>query len=500
MTLSVNRIVNVSVTLSPKAAQRRGFGVLCILGDSDILTAIEGYRSYSDADSVAADFGTDAPETLAAQAYYSQSPQPSDLLIARWFNKASAGCLYGGNPDQTFSNLQVSDGSLKIAIDGQDQTLTAIDTTGAESLKDIADILTTKLTDKATVAVSSGRFVITSKTTGASSKVGFATTAGSGTDLSSLLGLTEGKGAKTSDGLASQETIHEALSRLLSKYGRVFYGFITATTAKVSDDDIFQIAQTIESAKDSHIYAITLTDSSLMDTAYTAESNDIASKLMRGQYTRTISFYSDYVPDDSAYRLNPYLNASALGRMFTVNFEGYRTMITLKFKQAPSLQPSNLDETQATNLEARNINVYTIYDNDTYIIEQGVMASGMYADERHGADWLQNAVQTDVYNVLYQNNKIDQTDDGIGRLIAAIAKTMRKAVQNGMLAPGVWNASGFGSLKEGDTLEDGFYIYADSVNNQNQADREARKSPPIQVAAKLAGAIHSVDVSITLNR
>ena len=128
------------------------------------------------------------------------------------------------------------------------------------------------------------------------------------------------------------------------------------------------------------------------------------------------------------------------------------------------------------------------------------MASGMYADERHGADWLQNAVQTDVYNVLYQNNKIDQTDDGIGRLIAAIAKTMRKAVQNGMVAPGVWNASGFGSLNEGDTLEDGFYIYADSVNNQNQADREARKSPPIQVAAKLAGAIHSVDVSITLNR
>lgn len=80
--------------------------------------------------------------------------------------------------------------------------------------------------------------------------------------------------------------------------------------------------------------------------------------------------------------------------MFTVNFNGSKTTLTLKFKQAPSLQPSDLDTSEVTNLEARNINVYATYKNGTYIIEPGVMASGMHCDERHGLDWLQNALQT----------------------------------------------------------------------------------------------------------
>jgi hypothetical protein len=55
-------------------------------------------------------------------------------------------------------------------------------------------------------------------------------------------------------------------------------------------------------------------------------------------------------------------------------------------------------------------------------------------------------------------------------------------------------------LKQGDFLAKGFYVYAPSVNLQSQADRAARKSVPIQVAFKLAGAVHTVDISITIQR
>ncbi|HIH4124351.1 TPA: DUF3383 family protein, partial [Klebsiella pneumoniae] len=44
------------------------------------------------------------------------------------------------------------------------------------------------------------------------------------------------------------------------------------------------------------------------------------------------------------------------------------------------------------------------------------------------------------------------------------------------------------------------YVYADSVDNQAQSDREARKSPVIQAAIKLAGAIHYADVQINVVR
>lgn len=387
MSLSVNNIVNVQLAFSPKAAQARGFGVLCILGDTqDVITAGEGYRTYTSADDVSADFGAEAPETLAAMSYFSQSPKPATCIIAEPWDSES------------------------------------------------------------------------------------------------------GK-------------ISERVSKLLADYGRNFYGLITATTAAVTDDEVLSIAQLIEAVNDSHIYGVTITDvDAIAGSVYTDDTNDLPSKLKRGQFSRTIVFATKYDADDTAYRLNKYLAASALGRMFSVNFLGSMTTLTLKFKQAPSLQPTNFNQSQAANLTSRNVNFYAIMDNDTYIIEEGVMASGMWADERHGGDWLQNQVQTEVYNELYQSKKIPQTDDGVARLQARIANVLDQAVRNGFVAPGVWRADGFGDLETDAYLEKGYYIYADSVNNQLQSEREKRVAPAIQCAIKLAGAIHSVDIVINVNR
>ena len=71
---------------------------------------------------------------------------------------------------------------------------------------------------------------------------------------------------------------------------------------------------------------------------------------------------------------------------------------------------------------------------------------------------------------------------------------------NGLVAPGVWNGSPIGSLQTGDTLSTGYYVYIQPMDEQAQSDREARKAPPIQIAVKLRGAIHFVDVAITVNR
>ncbi len=69
-----------------------------------------------------------------------------------------------------------------------------------------------------------------------------------------------------------------------------------------------------------------------------------------------------------------------------------------------------------------------------------------------------------------------------------------------MLAPGVWNGDPFGTLQSGNYLQEGFYVWADSVDNQSTSDKDNRVAPPIQVALKLAGAIHSVDILVNFNR
>jgi hypothetical protein len=88
--LSVNDVVNVSVTLSPTATTTRNFGAFLIIGASVGLASTENLRVYSTLTGVGNDFATSTPEYLAAQAFYSQSPQPSTLYIGRWnFDTAS---------------------------------------------------------------------------------------------------------------------------------------------------------------------------------------------------------------------------------------------------------------------------------------------------------------------------------------------------------------------------------------------------------------------------
>ena len=92
-----------------------------------------------------------------------------------------------------------------------------------------------------------------------------------------------------------------------------------------------------------------------------------------------------------------------------------------------------------------------------------------------------------------------QTDAGNQLIASVIEAACEAAVNNGYLAPGVWNSAGFGALKQGDPLS-GLLRVRPAIATQSQADREARKAVPFQVAAKEAGAIHTVDILVTVNR
>lgn len=268
-----------------------------------------------------------------------------------------------------------------------------------------------------------------------------------------------------------------------------WYGLGVADSADLLDVDVLAVAAAIESARVSRIFAVT-TDAAA--TLSTTSADDLASKLKAAGYARTFTQYSTS---------SKYAALSAFGRAFTVNFNGSNTTITLKFKQEPGVTYETLQINQAAAVDAKNCNVYVYYENDTAILQQGVMANGDFFDERHGLDWLQNYVQTNLYNVLYTSTtKVPQTDAGVTRLLANVEQSMDQGVTNGLIAPGVWNGGPIGQLASGDTLTKGYYVYAQPISAQAQADREARKAPVIQVACKLAGAVHYADVQINVVR
>lgn len=298
-----------------------------------------------------------------------------------------------------------------------------------------------------------------------------------------------GRWAKTlAEGEAgAEETLLQAVNACLQYTN--WYGLAIADSADLVEADVISVAAAIEASSLSRILAVTTADVNVL---VSGNTDNIGYKLKAAGYARTLWQYSSS---------SKYAAISAFGRAFTVNFTGSNTTITLKFKTEPGITYETLTTAQAAAIDAINGNVYVYYANDTAIIQQGVMANGDFFDERHGLDWLQNYVQTNLYNLLYTSTtKIPQTDAGVTRLMTNVEASLDQAVNNGLIAPGVWNGGPIGQIESGDTLTKGYYVYADAVANQAQSDREARKSPVIQAAIKLAGAIHYGDVQINVVR
>src|SRR4051812_36263983 len=245
--LNVSNVVRVDINLAPRAAPLCNFGALLIAGTSGIIDPHERMREYSTLDGVAADFGSDTPEFLAADLFFSQRPTPSILYIGGFYPQGSRAILHGsifaaqaanvmlqkvkmitdgtlkltvdGTERQVseasgklrsaaFSDAQqatlhttllaITDGAFKITIDGTGVTLPVTDlstidpTDVTQALIDAAEALTTGLGNAGEITWDdeAGGFVVTSASTGTTSTVSYASAPTTGTDLSATLKLT----------------------------------------------------------------------------------------------------------------------------------------------------------------------------------------------------------------------------------------------------------------------------------------------------------------------
>lgn len=316
------------------------------------------------------------------------------------------------------------------------------------------------------------------------STVGYATT-GAGTDISAMLKLDSANSQALVTGYDAETPV--ACAAVLANMSAAWYGLMFQASVQPTDDQNIDVSTFIEALDLTRIFGVTITNTNVLSALVTT---DLASRMKAAAFRQSFCQYSS----------NAYAIASFFGRAFSVDFTANNSTITLMFKQEPGVDGEDLSENEALTLKNKRCNVFVDYVNDTTIIQHGVMSGPAYFDEVHGVDWLQNETQTGVYNVLYTSPKVPQTDAGVNRLTNSISNSFSKGVNNGLIAPGIWNGPSFGTLKTGDFLKTGYYIYAQPVALQSQSDRDARKSPPIQAAFKFAGAIQEVDVLVEANR
>lgn len=489
--LPISRLIAVSANLTPAGAAAQSLHTLLILGNSPVIDTTQMLRNYTALTQVAADFGSTAPEYLAAALWFEQVPQPSTLSIGRMVSSPSKGGLVGAfrsAAQQAIAAWQaITNGGFSYTRDGGSPTaVTGLNFSGAANLNAVAALITAGMTGVTCAwdAVNS-HFVFTSGTTGVTSAVGFLT-AGSGTDISGMVGgRTIDSGAYLFTGQAAQTAI-QAVQAFDLAFGRKWYGCVCLPAVNA---DHLAIAAYLEGTNTKHLYGVTTQEGA---TLVTGDTTSIAYQLQQFAYKKTLTQYSSS---------NSAAVVSALARQLTVDYTGQNTVITLAYKTEPGIAPENLNEQQAQALESVNCNYYAAYDNDTAIIFPGKTASGIFIDTVVGTDSMVLDLQIDLWNLAYTTTtKIPQTNGGTHTMVTVCENRLAEYVGDGFLAPGVWNATGFGTLKTGDYLPKGFYVFAPNVDDQPEADRSDRKSVPLQIAAKTAGAVHYITVDMTINQ
>lgn len=478
--IPVSTVVNVTIGVAPTFPTRKGFGTLNIIGPSTVISALERARKYANIQGVAADFSLDSEEYKAANVYFTQKPRPVQLVISRRVASPIGAELRGGaNIATSIPAWQaITTGSTKVSIGGTTQDITGLTFAAVNSLPGVAAVLQAGIRAQGTganftsasVTYKGGRFYLTSGVTGAAATVSYATQAATGLDITQMLQWSQTDNARIAPGYDT-ETLAQALNAAQNA-NQDWYG--AAFTREMRDDEQFlEAAAWIQSR-----VKVMAFDSEDRENLDPSNETSLAYRLDEGGYDRTLGAFNDVS--------GQYAAVSALARAFTVNFNVAESTLTLKFKQLPGITPADIEYDQKAALDKIHMNAY--YDvGGNPMFGEGFTFGGRFFDEIHGIDWLQNAVETNVFGKLYTDlTKTAMTDSGAASLQQQVEKGLDQGVYNGLLTPGY--------LQDGTYLQKGYITEVVKIKDHNQSDKEARQGPPITFTCIGAGAIHGITI------
>jgi len=246
------------------------------------------------------------------------------------------------------------------------------------------------------------------------------------------------------------------------------------------------IAAYIETATPKSTYMHVTSDAEIL--AQTA--GNVMDSLSGSKRRRTMGQYSSDA--DAVAAIQGY----AMGANTGLDNSAY----TLNLKLELGITPENLTSAQVAIIEGYKGNVYVKRGTSFSVFEKGTMYDGTKFDEVLYLDMMENDLQLAVMDLLTSLPKVPQTDGGVAMICNVLSSVCNTYRRIGFLAPGIWTGPQILGLKTGDTLSNGYAVLPDTIANQLKADRDARKSPPIYIPIKLAGAIESAMITVLVNR
>lgn len=259
----------------------------------------------------------------------------------------------------------------------------------------------------------------------------------------------------------------------------------------MTDAQLLEVQEFVEACTPSTMFAFTTGDSKAK-----AADGGIFGTIKSKGYRRIIGQYSTSHKDAICAVIGWAMGAMSAS---TIN-----SAFTLAYKREVGVQAENYMQTFTTN-DLNNIkknygNVYVNRGNYYDVFEEGRVGDGSWFDEIIYLDKFKNDMQLSIMDLLVNANKLPQTEAGMGRIKTAIKEVCDDMNRIGFIKEGVWKGEELMSLEYGQVLPSGYLIQSEPINEQSQAERDARNAPPIYVSLKLAGAIHHVTIQVDVNR
>ena len=174
---------------------------------------------------------------------------------------------------------------------------------------------------------------------------------------------------------------------------------------------------------------------------------------------------------------------------------------TLCYQEVPGMLPVNLTESEIAAFKAVNANVYVTRGVSRRLLENGSTGSGARFDEVLALDRISADLQEAALSLLTSGSgRLPQTDETSAVFINRFSAILSGYTAADVLATAKWRGGATGSLQPGDTVENGYLLWADSYDLQSDADRAAHKAMPIHAALCLAGSVESllIDIDVTM--
>jgi hypothetical protein len=497
--IDISQYVNIATTITPAGLVRFNPNIIAYFTTIPFLNGgTRIYEKYTDATSVAKDFGSGSLPAQLANIFFAQAPNVKAgggaLKIIPLDNSINAtqGVFTTADISANFANIQaIANGSINAVIDGGGVIpLKNLNFTKCQNWTDIITVLQRQLQGLANITplsiggVLSG-FIATGKRVGTVGSVTF-TSNSIGTDLSVVTLFNTGAGTATTGTASSGENLVDAKNRVASTVD--YTGFFTDFI--IEDDAVVSVAQDTQSKPQIFIHQVT----SLLD----ANNGLLGSRIADLGYkqTRILGHLQDL-------QTAMQFKVAYTSRAFSVAFEGSNVALTMNLKSLTGVAPdTNITNGILAQFIAAGIDTYPNTAGEGKINAQG--NANDYFDNQYNKIWFDITLQQNLYNTLVTTGtKIIQTEQGMTTLRNAIVAVCNQAVTSGVAGMGLtWTGDTFGNqaqfFKNITTV--GYYIYSQPIAQQAPASRAAREAPLFQVALKLGGAVHFVSVQATLQQ